>query len=113
MLDHQGNATLLYFEGQSFVGQRSVFCCGYENQSAYWPNIAYFCAECGELWAKMIYDFHFTYLPIPQTKWITEGRRCVRCGNGSLLETHGIDLDTCSDNLITREFLALLEKYNG
>lgn len=105
-----GNATVQYFEGKSFVGEREVYCCGAsmggKSFSAFWPHTAYFCPHCGELWGRAIYQFHFEYFPIPRASWVVESRRCVRCGDGTFLV--GQSLENVSEDLLRRELLAIL-----
>ena len=106
-----GAATILYFDqDQAFLGQCKVYCCGYsETYSAYWPNTAFFCPLCGELWARAIFTFDFTYTPIPKETWTVTKRPCAKCGDGTLL---GEQLDGASPELLTRELLALLERHH-
>lgn len=106
-----GPATIHYLDGNQYLGCRQHYCCGYnEAWSAYWPNIAYFCPSCGELWARAVYEHHFSYKPIPQDGWRMEVRACIKCGDGTLLA--GDFLDSASPELLTRELLALLERYH-
>ena len=106
-----GAATVNYFERDAFVGSRKMYCCGAaddtERFSAYWPHTAYFCSSCGNLWARAIYDYHFTYAPRVPAGWVIESRKCVECGDGQLLFAQ--PLDGVSTELLTRELLALLE----
>jgi len=110
-----GNATVQYFEGGSYVGEREIYCCGYtpsfgERVSAYWPHTAYFCPICGEIWGRAIYQHHFTYSPIPKNSWVVETRRCVKHGDGTFLTSQV--LDHCDRNILNRELLAILENFN-
>ena len=106
--DCHGNATILYFEAEALVGRQVVYCCGAGNgRSAYYPNLAWFCPVCGQLWARAIYDFVFRYTPIPRTAWLIASRPCVPCGDGRLLD----DLEGADHDLLTRELFALMEKY--
>jgi hypothetical protein len=107
-----GNATVQYFEGSTFIGTREVYCCGYAKSdgtrtSAFWPHTAYFCPHCGEVWARAIYDHHFDYQPIPQASWVVETRRCPIHGDGLLLTGYLSDLTQCSRELLAREALLL------
>lgn len=105
-----GGATLHYLDGDQYLGCREVCCAGYtEQHSAYYPNTAFFCTQCGELWARAVYNFSFDYVPIPQTPWAITLRPCVKCGDGTLLDT---SLEGASLELLTRELLALLERYH-
>lgn len=109
---HDGNATVIYFDNEQFAGTQRVYCCGYDGQSAYYPNVAMFCAECGRIWGRRVYDFHFTYHPLSSTKWITEAARCPEHGDGSFLGYYTTNLLECSEELIRREFTLLMERYN-
>lgn len=108
-----GNATILYFDRDQFVGERDLYCCGYatssgERHSAYWPCTAYFCPHCGEIWGRAVYDFSFTYSPIPSALWVTETRRCPSHGDGTFLSGYAGDhLSQCSTELLHREALIL------
>lgn len=110
-----GNATVRYFERDQFIGSRETYCCGYadssgKRSSAYWPNTAYVCPVCGELWARAIYEHHFQYEPIPQAPWIVEVRRCAEHGDGYFLVGLGNSashLSLCSLPLLAREALLL------
>jgi hypothetical protein len=114
MGEPSGNSTVQYFEGNTYVGDREVYCCGYARSSgdrfsAFWPHTAYFCPICGELWGRAIYQYHFTYSPIPTDSWVVEVRRCVKHGDGTFLNSQL--LDHCSTRLLTRELLAILENW--
>lgn len=104
-----GNATVHYFEGNQFVGSRLAYCCGYatssdERHSAYWPCTAYFCPHCGEIWGRAVYDFSFTYSPIPSALWVIENRRCPSHGDGYFLTGLGeASLSACTSGLLKRE----------
>jgi hypothetical protein len=75
-----GNATLSIFEGSRLVSSSEVYCCGYEGgRSAFWPHFATFCPECGEVWRREVYDYHFTYEPIPWGKWRVTESLCPAC----------------------------------
>lgn len=107
-----GNATILYFDRDQFVGERSLYCCGYatasgERHSAYWPNVAYVCPVCGELWGREVMDYHFQYAPIPSTSWVVETRRCAKHGDGYFLVGKENYLNFCSKELLQREALLL------
>lgn len=106
-----GNATILYFDRDQFVGERSLYCCGYatasgERHSAYWPNTAYFCPHCGEIWGRAVYDFKFQYSPYirDNAPWVIESRRCPSHGDGYFLSGLGEEsLPFCSLGLLKRE----------
>jgi hypothetical protein len=109
---HQGQAVVRYLDRSRSLGTRRAYCCGLshagESLSAYWPNTAYFCPVCGEIWAREIYSFEFDYQPIPDQPWVVEARRCAAHGDGLLLT--GKNLDQCSPEIIQREALILLER---
>lgn len=113
MSSPDGNATVLYFEGDQLQGSREVYCCGYasssgERVSAYWPNTAYFCPHCGEIWGRAIFNHHFQYSPIPSSPWVIESRRCVQHGDGLFLSGYDTrDFPSCSLELLRREALIL------
>jgi hypothetical protein len=109
-----GNGTILYLEGNTLIGTRLQYCCGYaksdgSRHSAFWPNTAYFCPTCGEIWARAILQPHFNYQPIPHFSWVTENRRCPTHGDGTLLAgfTEANHLSCCSLDLLKREALLL------
>lgn len=75
-----GNATLSTFVGGSLVREELVYCAGTPpNRSAYYPHIATFCPECGELWRREVYTYHFDYAPIPWARWRTQEDLCPSC----------------------------------
>jgi len=75
-----GNATLSTFEGSRLVSTALVYCCGYEGgRSAFWPHRATFCPECGEVWRREVYDYHFDYEPIPSGHWRIVSDECPAC----------------------------------
>lgn len=111
---YSGNATITFFEDEATVGCREVYCCGYQGpdgitRSAYWPNIAHFCRQCGQLWAREVYTFHFSYLPLIRKAWIIREHRCLACQGGDLLTDE--QLASADPQLLRREFLAELERY--
>ncbi len=113
MTSVDGNALVHYFEGSALQGTRLQYCCGYapssgERVSAYWPNTAYFCPVCGEIWGRAVLVPSFQYKPIPQTPWVVESRRCVQHGDGFFLSGYAGDhLSSCSRELLKREALIL------
>lgn len=108
-----GTASVHYFEGNSLVGTREMYCCGYarsdgKRYSASWPNTAYFCPVCGEIWGRAVYDHHFQYSPVTPHNWVVESRRCVQHGDGFFLSGYGLEnLPSCSRELLAREALIL------
>lgn len=110
-MKHEGNATIQYFEGSRYVGSRQMYCCGAgaegERFSAYWPHVAFFCPQCGELWGRAIYQREFDYHPRVTAEWHVETKHCARCGDGQFLS--GLPLDGADKDLLTRELLALME----
>ena len=108
-----GTAVVHYLEGNSIVGTREVYCCGYASSdgsrhSASWPNTAYFCPVCGEIWGRAVYDYHFQYSPVTPHNWVVESRRCAKHGDGLFLSGYGEEhLPFCSRELLAREALIL------
>ena len=115
-----GNALVIYLENGAPIGTRLQYCCGYANSagdrhSALWPHTAYFCPVCGEIWARVIYDYQFNYVPLVPVSWSIESRRCASHGDGTLLTGYeGEHLRSCSPELLSREALILcLRNPNG
>jgi hypothetical protein len=112
MKEVTGITTVQYFEKDQFIGERTLACGSVsvdgKSFSAYWPHIAYFCPSCGELWGREVYQHDFKYTPYVKSSWAMEVRRCVECGDGTFLTER--NLDGCSKDLLTREFLALLAR---
>lgn len=110
-MSYDGNALVQYFERDAFIGSRRVYCCGAsmagEHFSAYWPHTAYFCPVCGDLWGRAVMCYEFEYAPIVHGSWVVEKRACVEHGDGQFL--YAQLLDSCDEELIRRELLALLE----
>lgn len=108
-----GPATVTYFLGQSLVGSRESYCCGYseagESYSAYWPNIAYFCEICGELWGRQILTFHFDYAPRFGATWKVRSRPCQWCGGGNFLVDE--PLDGADEALLRHELRVLITQH--
>lgn len=74
-----GHATITTFEG-THVSTERVYCCGTPpNRSAYYPHVAWFCPECGEVWRRQVYAFEFTYAPLVAEKWKVYTSRCAPC----------------------------------
>ena len=115
-----GMALVQYFEGNSFVGSRKMYCCGASSSgvsfSAYWPHTAYVCPVCGELWGRAVMCYEFDYAPRVHEFWAIEKRRCVEHGDGQFLydgiNSDSVWLDYADAGLLTRELLALLEGLN-
>lgn len=75
-----GNATLSRFIQDRLTGTEEVYCCGTPtDRSAFWPHRASFCPECGEIWKREVYTYHFSYQPIPHDKWRVEEDLCPTC----------------------------------
>jgi len=80
MTKSSGNATLSTFEDERLASAIEVYCCGAEGGgSAFWPHIAWFCEECGELWKREVYDYHFDYCPRPAGRWKVSSDLCPKC----------------------------------
>jgi hypothetical protein len=116
-----GNATVRYFERDQYIGSRESYCCGYatsagERHSAYWPNTAYVCPTCGELWGRAVYEYHFAYESLVHAPWVVETRRCAEHGDGYFLVGLGDSaphLSNCSLPLLAREALLLCIHHKG
>jgi hypothetical protein len=108
-----GIAHVYYYEGNRTVGSRDSYCCGVSDaegtHSGFWPNTAYFCHKCGEVWGREVYIYTFDYQPMVDVSWAVESRRCPLHGDGQFLV--GKPLDGCSADLLRREFLALSQEY--
>jgi len=107
-----GNATVQCFEGSSFAGAYSHYCCGFDKSgdrySASWPHIAIFCPQCGELWGRRVYLYEFDYQPYLAVPWRVETASCLAHGGGQLLPTG--DEDAADEQLIKREFNLLMQQ---
>lgn len=106
-----GIANVLYYAQGSLVGTRRTYCCSASDSgttfSAYWPNTAYFCPHCGDIWGRSIYEFQFDYAPRVRVPWVIESRNCLAHGDGTFLIS--VPLSDCDSPLLTRELLALLQ----
>lgn len=108
-----GKAKVLYLENNVPVGFREIDCSSYTSlsgtiNSAAYPHTAFFCPTCGEIWARAIYDFQFSYQPLIESSWVTEIRRCPQHGDGTFLSGYsGSHLENCSRELLAREALIL------
>lgn len=117
--ENSGNATVVYLEHDKPVGTRETYCCGYvtpggQRHSGYWPNTAYVCPTCGQLWARAIYNFHFSYASLVPALWTTEIRNCPEHGDGFFLSGCSAEqLQHCSRELLAREVLLLFLNHKG
>lgn len=107
-----------YFEGNRFIGQSRTECGTVDvagsQYHAYWPDTAYFCPTCGELWGRCIKDFQFNYCPYyTGTRWEVETRHCVAHGDGAFLADDRFLEGTYDKALLTRELLVLIERSNN
>lgn len=119
----QGEARLDYYDSSRHLGSVRKYLCGCteggESHSGYFPNLAYFCIECGEIWARGVYTYEFEYQPLPTGKWRTLERPCIIHGGGLLIDlTPGESLtdprlEAFSPELLLREFHILLSYYGG
>ena len=96
-----------YFEGEAYVGSRYADRAwqgaAYITDYPYWPHTAYFCGQCGEVWAREISQGVGT-----PRGWALIHRPCVEHGGGEfLLNT---DLDSADRDLLRRELLVILTK---
>lgn len=108
----EGTARVAFLEHLVPVGEAHVYCCGARDAdaapfSAHWPHVAFFCPKCGDLWGRAVWEYEFDYRPRVVASWRVEARLCVACGDGQFLA--GWPLDGASEDLLTREFHALLE----
>lgn len=113
MTSPSGNARAVYRTPDgTILGHRNLYLCGATSAadrfSAYWPHTAYFCPECGEIWARMEYSYEFDYAPRVKGRWTTEIRRCEAHGDGYLLVAQ--PLDHVSPELLLRELNLLLKR---
>jgi len=113
MSNPTGNARATYtLPSGEVLGHRDLYLCGAttasDRFSAYWPHTAYFCPECGEIWARMKYEYEFDYAPRVPGRWTTEIRRCESHGDGYLLVA--VPLDHCSPEILSRELNLLLKR---
>lgn len=104
--EYSGTADELFFLGTDFIGKRTQYCCGLMDSgreySAFWPNTAYFCSHCGEIWARRVMKFNFTYTPKVTKRWVIRERHCATHGDGRLLDSL-IGADTA---LLTHDLVA-------
>jgi len=68
------------------------------------PSWAFFCPRCGEIWGRVVRTS-----PAENQHWLVMQRPCVAHGDGQMLV--GQDLNRCSQALLQRELLAILERY--
>jgi len=62
------------------VEQRRIYCCGTPpNNSAYYPDLAWFCPACGEIWRRQVHTFEFSYRPLPVDRWKVYATNCPAC----------------------------------
>lgn len=108
-----GTSVAQFFERDVFVGECTQYSAGVEytgkRYSGYWPNVAYFCPCCGELWGREILTHKFKYCPVPQEEWKVTERACADCGDGQFLTDR--PLEQASFELLLREFQVLLLRY--
>lgn len=62
-------------------------------------NIAHFCPQCGEIWARIIFN-----LPVP---WYGNSRLCDRCGPGFILPYDPIWLKFAPKEVLEHEIFAI------
>ena len=100
-------ATIQYFEGASYIGSRECEFDWHPEDiiawSRHWSNTAYWCQDCGEIWARAVTQ---ALVPLPQD-WALVHNRCPKHGAGLLLLW--TDLDEADEDLTRREFLATIE----
>jgi len=77
--EHQGHAIVTTFEGND-VSSRRIYCAGTPpNHSCYYPDVAWFCPECGEIWRRQVHSFDFTYRPLVRGRWKVYSADCPAC----------------------------------
>ena len=100
-------ATVQYFEGTSYIGSREIELAYKPGDiicwSRSWPNTAYWCQDCGEIWARSVTQAEIS---LPQD-WGLVHKRCPKHGAGLLLLW--TDLEGADEDLTRREFLATIE----
>lgn len=107
---HSGTVRAFILENGQPTGSRIFHTSAYTSPSGevfsiYLPNLAYFCSECGEIWAREIMQYGFIYHPYSDMpSWSVIFRPCARHGGGSLC-TH--PFEEYSSDILRRE--ALLE----
>ena len=98
--------TVQYFEGSAYVGseilERLWLSSDQIATSYWWPNTAYWCGHCGEIWGWAITQ---ATVSLPQT-WAIRHRRCAKHGDGEFLSWS--DLEAADPDLLRREFLLTL-----
>src|SRR3972149_2161735 len=111
-----GPGIVQFIEQGKYVGSRLSYMAGAsiggESVSGFWPHVAYFCTECGDLWARAIWSPEgkwWSYHPLPSAKWRVELSHCQKHDGGFLLQDTP-SLDDCSPELLQREaFLYLFQ----
>ena len=63
----------------SILFEGGKFLCKIEGDPSPVPNLCYFCATCGEIWARAFNGASF---------WVISPRACAAHGDGSLLPLH-------------------------
>jgi hypothetical protein len=109
-----GSVLVHYYVGGTPYGYYRQYCCGFNDAgtsySGYWPHVALFCPQCGDLWGRALFEYNFNYEPVPQQPWALVKRRCGGCGDGSLLLD--APLKGASAALLHYELLTLLNLYD-
>jgi len=96
-------ATYTCFDGSRPVGTIQ-HDRGQWQSVAHLPSWAFFCPQCGEIWGRVVRTE-----PAANQHWLVMQRQCVAHGDGQMLV--GQDLTRCDAPLLTRELLAILERY--
>ena len=107
-----GLITITYTVWGHHLGSVRHYACGFaeggESYSAHWPSVAFFCPNCGDIWARGTVEHHFPYAPKVNTPWTLETVFCALHGNGSLIPTQ--QLDHADEVLLKRELSLELER---
>lgn len=118
-MSYSGGAVIQCFDHNELVGSYSHYCCGFDyagnKYSAWWPHIALFCPECGEIWGRRVYLYEFDYEPyqvagdLKRADWAVETEHCAAHGGGQLLPDTLTEV--ADEPLLRREFDLLMQQF--
>ncbi len=90
-----------------FLGQRLLCTAAtapwWAHADPWCASLAYLCPDCGDLWARVA---------IEGRPWHAIMRRCPRCGDGHLIHPWSVPLNTYPPQVLEREALLILERWN-